>query len=70
MTDVSLAPRKTTDLELAVTLKPSDVTGASTLVERLAQGDLVSFLVRGKAIVEVLGQQLGMTFETSVQAKL
>jgi hypothetical protein len=70
LTDISLAPRKTTDLELVVSLNPSEVTGASGLVERLAQGDLVSFLVRGQAIVEVLGQQVGMTFETIIRAKL
>ena len=70
LTDITLAPRKTTDLELVVSLKPSDVIGASTLVERLAQGDLVSFLVRGKAIVEVLGQQIGIPFETIARVKL
>ena len=70
LTDIALDPSKTTELNLPLTLDPSEVTGAMGLVERVANGESMLMLVSATLTVDISGEETEITLSSGAQAEL
>ena len=62
LSDIVLEPRKSTKVELTLDIVPSEVVGASGIIERKSQNEIVPILISGDQPVDFAGQDTQSTF--------
>ena len=67
LSDIALEPRKKTEVELTLDFVPFEVVGASGIIERVSQNQIVPLLISGELTVDFSGQESKSTFTLSAR---
>lgn len=69
LSDITLEPRKKTEVDSTLEVAPSEVVGASGIVARVSRNEIITLLISGESTVGFAGQEGMSTYALSAQVQ-